>query len=166
MSSYRRNPIRRRYRRNPIGGKGDLRLTSLILPAVGIGAGALGAEIVMGYLPIPANFKTGVTRHLTKGVVGLAGGWALAKFVNRQLGELFAMGALTIAAHDAMRQMYTSVMPNAQLGGQGLYMRRMGYSNPGRQVRMNGAASDGFGGVGLYLRGKSSDGFANASAFG
>lgn len=176
-----RNPIRRRrrartmvaqrgrvrrFRRNPISG--NLNVLSLILPAIGIGVGAIGAEIVTAYLPIPANFKTGSVRHLTKGAVGIAGGWALSKFANRKVGELFALGAMTIAAHDFIKDSLVQFMPNLNMAGY-LPVNRgspgIGYTSPGRPVmaayvpRMAGAASDGYG---MYTRmaGAASDGYS------
>src|SRR5579872_181621 len=128
---------RRRYRRNPIGG---LRLMPMIGEAAWIGAGAVGTEIAMGYIPgIPASFKTGVTRHVTKGVVALVAGWALAKFVNRKAGESFALGGLTIAIHDALKQGLVTAVPSMQFGS---YLPRVrgtpgiGYVSPGAPIRM------------------------------
>ena len=57
---YRANPAPRRhyrrrrtmrFRRNPIGG--GLSFKTMLFPAVMIGAGAVGSELVMGYLPLP-----------------------------------------------------------------------------------------------------------------
>jgi hypothetical protein len=134
---FRANPVRRvhrrrvrHYRRNPThGAAGSIRLASLIMPAFSIGAGAIGSELAMGYLPIPANMKTGIMRHLTKGAISLAAGAALAQFVNRKVGEAFALGGLTIAFHDAMKDAIIQFMPTAQFGG-------MGYYSPGATVPM------------------------------
>lgn len=129
----RRRASRRSYRRNPIGGAGSLRITSLIMPAAGIAAGAIGVELAMGYLPIPANFKTGNIRYLTRGVLSLAGGWGIAKFGNRKLGEAFALGGLAIAMHDGAKALMIQFMPSLQFGA---YMRPggMGYYSAGQQV--------------------------------
>lgn len=132
---FRANPVRRHrrrrlhYRRNPTHAAGAIRIASLVMPAAAIGLGAIGSELAMGYLPIPANFKTGVMRHLTKGAVSLAAGAALAQFVNRKVGEAFALGGLTIAFHDAFKDAIIQFMPNAQFGG-------MGYYSPGATVPM------------------------------
>lgn len=161
-----RGRARRSFRRNPIGGMNIMALGS---SALWIGTGAVGAEVVMGVLPIPANFKTGVARHLTKGAVGLAGGMLLARFGNRKAGEMFALGALTIAVHDAIKDSITKYAPGLNLGyyspgarvdgflpatrghpGVAAYVPRMagassdGYNRMGQYVHMNGAASDGY----------------------
>lgn len=132
----RRRHRLRRYRRNPTHAAGHLRIASLIMPAAAIGLGAIGSELAMGYLPIPANFKTGIMRHLTKGAVSLAAGAALAQFVNRKVGESFALGGLTIAFHDAFKDAIIQFMPTAQFGG-------MGYYSPGSTVNMRRMNFDG-----------------------
>lgn len=127
FGSYRRNPIRarrrsvRRYRRNPIRARrltgGFNKLSQMVLPAVGIGAGAVGAEIVMGYLPLPPTLKTGVPRHLTKGAVGIVGGMLIGKVLRQpRLGKFFAAGAVAIAAHDAIKEVIVANMPSVPFG--------------------------------------------------
>lgn len=148
MSTYRRNPSRRRgYRRNPSArGLAGMTFTKLIVPAIGIGMGAVASEIAMGYLPLPANLKTGVLRHVTKAGIGMAGGYALYKFMGqKKLGEFFALGALVIAAHDATKELILKFSPGVKFGaayraadGYGMYMpaRGMGYYLPGQQASM------------------------------
>lgn len=149
-ASRRRSPVvfkvnpaarhrrRRSYKRNPIGG-GRFGITALVMPAVGIALGAIGSELAMGYLPIPANLKTGTMRHITKGAISLAAGYAIAKFGRQpKIGEAFALGGLVIAFHDAGKDLMLKFWPSAQFGA---YMRPgMGYYSPGAQVslpRMN-----------------------------
>ena len=135
-ASFRRNPVamrprsvkrrrsvtRARYRRNPAraargSGKGSIQIMPMILPSLMIGAGAVGAELAMGYLPLPAMFKTGMLRHITKAVVSVAGGWAIAKYANKNAGEAFAAGGIAISAHDLIKESLTQVMPGLQFGG-------------------------------------------------
>jgi hypothetical protein len=141
MRSYRRNPIRmsrrrRHYRRNPIGrgggGRGSINIMSMVMPAAMIGAGAVGTELLMGYMPfLPPVLTTGPQRYVTKGVIGALAGWAIAKFANRRAGEAFAMGALVIAAHDAIKAGLVSFAPKAKFGQ---YMNGMGYYSPGAMM--------------------------------
>lgn len=143
--AFARNPVVRRrrssvrrYRRNPsarrIGGAA-VNFGKMLLPAAGIGLGAVGSEIILGYLPIPASFKTGVMRHVTKGVVGVTAGLVIGKVLKqKRLGNYLALGAVVIAVHDAAKELiaarapgihmgqYTAV-PRSQFGG-------MGYVNP------------------------------------
>lgn len=145
-----RNPIRRRrrrsvavagrrYRRNPsarrMGGKGALKIGPLILPAVSVGLGAVGAEMLMGYLPLPAMLKTGQIRHVTKAGVGVAAGWLLSKYMSRRVGEAFALGSIAIAVHDAAKEAITGLLPGARFGeymptGMGLSRNWDGYGYP------------------------------------
>jgi len=157
-ATYRRNPIamrpnrmkrrravtRARYRRNPArvsraAGKGSIAIMPMILPSLMIGAGAVGAELVMGYLPLPAMFKTGAMRHITKAVVSVAGGWAIAKYANKKAGEAFAAGGIAISAHDMIKEGLTRVMPGLQFGGYN--WDKYGYNMPS----MNSYASPSLG---------------------
>ena len=141
LTSYRRNPVRalrrrRTYKRNPIGG---LSLKNFIIPAMGVGGGAVLAEIGMGYLPIPAGLKQGVARHVTKGVVGIAGGMIVSKvFKMKRLGNAIALGAVVIATHDAIKEAIAQRMPSIQMGMYRAPIRSsfagMGYANPGQVI--------------------------------
>lgn len=118
---------RRVFRRNPSGGGMIGQFSKMVIPAAGIGAGAVGSELIMGYIPFPASFKSGVARHITKGGVGLAAGWTLAKvFKQRKLGTYFALGAVAIATHDAIKEFIASRIPALPTSGFG----GMGYINP------------------------------------
>jgi hypothetical protein len=146
---YRRNPVARRshrrrsFRRNPTSGLSMGSLGQLIVPAAGVGLGAIGAEVIMGYLPIPANLKTGVAREVTKGLVGIAAGWAIGKVLRQQrLGRFIQFGAVVIAVHDAAKAFLASRLTNVPgLNGMG-YMRTipgingMGFVNPGSTIRL------------------------------
>jgi hypothetical protein len=133
---YRRNPSRRRarssvrrrrvYRRNPSGLGGVGKLSSLLMPAVFIGLGAVGTEIVGNYLPIPIAWKTGPMRHVVKAGVGVAVGLLIAKvFKQKRLGYYFAAGAVAIATHDLVKTWLASNSP----------IKGLGYTNPAAVAR-------------------------------
>lgn len=147
---YARNPIRRRrttvrrYRRNPsarrVGGAA-VNFGKMLLPAAGIGLGAVGAEILMGYLPIPASFKTGVMRHVTKGVVGVTAGMLIGKVLRqKRLGNYIALGSVVIAVHDAAKEFIAARMPAITMGQYrgpiGSSFGGMGYINPAQTGRL------------------------------
>lgn len=154
-AAFARNPVRRRrrhtvrrsYRRNPSArrmGGGAINVGKMLFPAVGIGLGAVGTELLMGWLPIPPNFKVGVMRHVTKGVIGVAAGMLLGKVLKmKRLGNFFALGAVAIATHDAVKEMIASRMPSLQMGQ---YTRgfgspvagghRLGYMSPAGVTRL------------------------------
>ncbi len=94
-----------RYRRpNPIGF-----LTNAVVPAaVGVG-GALALDVVLGVLPLPAQFKTGPMAPLVKvaGAVGI--GMLASKMVNRRVGEQVAVGAITIQLYNFAKGMLIKV---------------------------------------------------------
>ena len=94
---------RRTYRRNPIGGSS---LTEQIKGSA-IGAlGAVGVDLLMSKLPIPASMKTGAMLHLTQGAVSLGLGMAVSKLGrNKKLGMQLAEGGLTIALYAATKSM-------------------------------------------------------------
>lgn len=140
--SYAANPIRRRrFRRNPIGGgRGKIGVGSLIGPAAMAGIGGVMADLLLGYAPIPASFKTGNLRYVAKAGLSVAAGYVIAKFGSRKLGEMVALGGLAISIHDAVRDQIVKFAPSAQFGE---YMPRdgIGYYNAGQTV----------GGMGEYL---------------
>lgn len=151
---------RRSFKRNPSGRSlvGVMGLGKMILPAMGVGGGAVGSEILMGYLPIPAAWKTGVMRHVTKGAVGIAAGWGLAHFLKqKKLGFYVMAGAVVIATHDAIKEFIAAKMPSLETAAFGQYITPlpsqfggMGYVNPARTVRMGqyqGPIPSQFGGV-------------------
>lgn len=153
VSAMRRNPVRRRrratriarrsYRRNPIrlGGKGGINIASMIMPGILVGAGAVGAEMLMGYLPLPPMLTTGPARYITKGVISVAAGALIAKFINKKAGEAFATGGIAIAAHDAIKASITNFMPGAKFGQYmgGYNWDKYGYNTPSLDSFPNGA---------------------------
>jgi hypothetical protein len=134
-------PARRRYRRNP-SGRG-LGFGKMLIPAVGVAGGAVGSELLMGYLPIPAAWKSGVMRHVTKGAIGVAAGYALSKFLKqKKAGFYVAAGALVIAVHDAAKEFIANTLPALPQGGFGQYVMPpgsqfagMGYVSPAAVAR-------------------------------
>lgn len=140
-TTKRRASTKRRFRRNPSGRKMLGGLGQLLMPAAGVGAGAVISEMFMGYLPIPQAWKSGVMRQVTKGAVGLALGYAIMKFLKqRKLGLYVMAGAVAIAVHDGIKEVITARLPGpAGRGAFGQYVtplpsqfggRGMGYVNP------------------------------------
>lgn len=135
---YRRNPTRRarsrgrtrRYRRNPIGGISVGRLSNLMLPAIGIGVGALAVEVIVQYMPIPIEWKAGPMRYVVTAATGVAIGLVIAKvFKQKRLGYFFAAGGVAISAHNFAK---------AWLNQQAPAIRGLGFTNPGSVARMGG----------------------------
>lgn len=138
---------RRSYRRNPSARKMFGGIGQLLIPAAGVGGGAVLAEFFMGYLPIPADFKSGIKRQITKGVVGLAAGWIISNVLKqKKLGFYVMAGAVVIAVHDGIKEILVARVPDfTGKGAFGQYVAPpkhqfagggMGYINPARTARL------------------------------
>lgn len=91
-------------------------LNNLIIPAATAGAGAVGLDILWGFVPIPVELKTGAMRHVVKGLGAIMLGMAVGAVVDRRMGDTMALGALTVTMHDAMRELVANNMPGVPLG--------------------------------------------------
>lgn len=155
--SRKRSRIRVRARRNPSGLRG---ITSSVVPTIKDGAiGAVGGLLNdlaygfgKGYLPIV--MQSGMGRHATKillaVVVGVAG-----NVVLRGKGKALAVGAATVAIHEALKEQLAVMVPSLPLGAMDEQPGMLGYS-AGEVV--NGYDSDtigeymGDGMMGEYLQ--------------
>lgn len=168
----RRNPIalanpRRRKRRyhNPrvaaLGAFKPRAILNTLIPA-GVGAlGAIGLDVAMSYIPLPAQFQTGMWRNLARivGAVGL--GVVAGMVVGRQKGQQVALGALTVASYTIIRDVVKDKFPQLNLSGAESYDYsdlRIGYINPAAMVTGNGVGAYMSSplpqsGVGAYMRG-------------
>lgn len=122
---------RRRYRRNPVGGK---IFDQVANAAVGAG-GALAVDIAMANLPLPAQLTASpAMRSATQGGVSIAIGMITAKFLKKaKLGRQIAEGGLTVALHGTLKGL---VGPSVGLSGYndsllGYNDSLLGYSNYG-----------------------------------
>lgn len=131
-TTARRNPTRRRrsvarraaparrrrrsVRRNPkLSFKSVTR--DALIPA-GVGAiGALGLDIVMGAVPIPAQFKTGPLGSAVKIVGAIVLGKLAGKMLGSKRGEQATVGAVTILAYGAVKNMLSTYAPGLPLSG-------------------------------------------------
>lgn len=96
---------RRSYRRNPLPKIGNV-MTTFTGGAIGA-AGAIGVDFVMGKLPLPAQLQTGPLNAITKGLVGIGVGMAIAKVgKNKRIGEQVAQGAVTVALYEAGKKAF------------------------------------------------------------
>jgi hypothetical protein len=143
----RRNPVmplanvrrRRRYstvsrkrRRNPIGGRFSLRgfTNNTLMPSAIGAAGALGLDVLMGLLPLPAAIKTGPMRPLTRiaGAVGI--GMLAGMITNRRLGEQVAAGAVTVVMYDTLKSFVRQAVPTLPMAGLSEDYPSMEYVSP------------------------------------
>lgn len=97
--------LRKRFRRNPIGGGANSAIEQFKTGAIGA-AGALAVDVVMQKLPLPDNLKTGQLAPVVKGLVGIGVGMLVAKFgKNRDLGKKLAQGAVTVSLYGAGKEL-------------------------------------------------------------
>lgn len=131
------NPRRRSYRkrrRNPLGKMklGNI-LQDAVLPAATAAGGALALDIILGLLPIPETMKSGPMRHLVKGAGAIGMGMIAGMVVDSKTAKLFTTGALTVAMHDAGKELVGRFMPTLALGAYEIddELDMLGYAGPG-----------------------------------
>ena len=106
----------RRYRRNPIKfSPGQFMQQTLMPSAIGAG-GALGLDILMGFLPLPAAMKTGPMRPVIKLVGAVGIGMLAGMLTNRKTAEQITAGAVTVVLYDTLKGFVQKAMPNIPLG--------------------------------------------------
>jgi|SRR6187549_2469067 len=107
----------RSYRRNPrLSGRGIVgQVTGALVPAAIAGAGALGVDVLLGYLPLPDRFKTGALRHVTRAAGAIALGIGAGFVLKKQTADQIMAGGLTVAAYGAMRDAVSKFAPSVPL---------------------------------------------------
>ena len=152
--SVSRKRITRRRRRNPIKMNMRSMLNNMIMPSVTAAGGAIGIDVLMGFLPLPDTLKSGPMRHLVKGAVAIGAGMLAQNFVKPKTAELFVTGALTVTMYGAGRELLTRFAPGiaakAGLSGLGYYddedLMGLGYSGAG----YTGLDTEDMQGLGYY----------------
>lgn len=134
--TYMSNPRRRKkYRSNPIGGFRPMSFVNqTLMPAAIGGAGALGLDILLGALPLPAMLKTPAMRPIVR-IAGAVGIGILAGMVtNKRLGEQVGAGALTVVLYDTIKGFAKTTFPTLNLGDIDSDYPQMEYLSPAPQV--------------------------------
>jgi len=139
----------RQYRRNPdkFSLKGFFK-QSLMPSAIGAG-GALGLDLVLGYLPIPDTMKTGAMRPIVRiaGAVGI--GMLAGMIAGKRTGEQVGAGALTVVLYDTLKGYAKTAMPTLPLSGVGDDYPSLEYVSPAINAGPMGEYVDD--GMGLYV---------------
>lgn len=124
------NPRRRHRARRHNPGFSVRGIVNQLIPAAIGGAGAVGLNVALAFLPVPETLKTGPLAIATKigGAIGL--GWLAGMAIGRENGRLVTLGALTVVAYDVIRQFAAQAMPT--LPGLADYedMRLSAYQRP------------------------------------
>lgn len=156
------NPIRarrsRRYRPNPMRVGNIASFTKhTLMPSVVGAAGALGVDVILGFLPIPVQFKTGPMRAIVKiaGAVGI--GMVAANFMKRETAHQIAAGAITVTLYDVMKMYLRDAMPTLPLSEADVLFEEypnLSYAGAGQTVEgmdqyVSGMSTED--GVGMYV---------------
>ena len=116
----------------------------------GTGAvGALGLDVIQGYLPIPENLKQGLVGTGVKALLAIGMG-VLAqnvRIVRPATAAKMANGALTVVLHDELRKLVGNFAPGIPLGAY-IGDDGLGYYGSGYPA---GVMGEGYGGMGTYL---------------
>lgn len=146
----RRSPVRRRARRrNPAPRLTAASIQKQLMDA-GTGAvGAVGLDVVQGYLPIPANLKVGIVGTGVKVLLAIGMGMVAQQFklVRGPTAAKMANGALTVVLHDELKKLVVQFAPGVQMG-EYLGADELGYYGSGYPA---GVMDEGYGGMGVFL---------------
>ncbi len=144
-------------RRNPIRKKGIAGIIQeTLMPSAVAAGGALGLDVMMAYLPVPENLKTGPMRHVASGVGAIGMGMLASMFLKAKTAELITTGAMTVVMHNAGKEAIQKFAPDIQLASAEDEYEDLSYVSPGMPVGeyLNEYVSDD-NGMNAYLNGLS-----------
>jgi hypothetical protein len=153
---YMSNPHKRhkRYRRNPsIGGFRPMAfMKDTLMPSAVGAAGALGLDMLLGFVPLPAMLKTPAMRPIVR-IAGAVGIGIIAGMVtNKRIGEQVGAGALTVVLYDTLKGFVTAQFPTLTLGDLPNQYPTMEYLSPAPQVEdLSAYVSSDYSPVGEYV---------------
>ena len=148
----RRATVKRRRRVSRRIGNPSLNMRSIQnqLMEAGTGAvGALGLDVIQGYLPIPANLKAGLVGTGVKALLAIGMGVVASKvkIVRGATANKMVNGALTVVLHDELKKQVSNFAPGIQMG-EYIGDDGMGYYGSGHPA---GVMGEEYGGMGSYL---------------
>lgn len=117
------NPRRRtrrasRRRSNPAPRLTARSVQSNVMAALPGAFGALGLDVMLGYIPLPAVLKTGFAAYITKavGAIGLGMVANMSGMVRGATAAKMTEGALTVMFHGMLRQGMAQFAPAVPMG--------------------------------------------------
>jgi len=145
---YKRNPVhvpkhsskRRKYRRNPSRGLGKFSVQGFakntLMPSAIGAAGALGLDVLIGFLPLPPNLKTGPMRSVVRIAGAVALGIVAGMVVKKETAANIAAGAVTVTLYDVLKGAVQTAMPTLQLGETDIFTEypSLAYASAGETV--------------------------------
>jgi hypothetical protein len=135
---------RRRARRSNPSMPGFVRdaMNALVPSAIG-GAGALGVDVAMAVLPLPAMFTTGPAKPVARIAAAVAVGALAGMAVNRRVGSQVMAGGITVVMYDTIKAFAARVL-GGKVPGVGVYdVPGIGVYDLGHQMAPMLPAPDG-----------------------
>lgn len=155
----------RRRRRNPRFSLAPSSLMNFVAPAAIGGTGALLLDIGLAAIPLPEQFKSGPLNTLAKVGGAMLLGYGVGK-VKSGWGKPVTLGALTVIAYGAIRELATRFAP--QLPGLSDFPDyQVGYIDPAPQLQGSSAMgaymqpAGGTVGMGAYMEPSQMSGYAD-----
>lgn len=122
------------YRRNPRGGFLSVVTDGAVPAAIGA-SGALAADFMLSFVPLPERVKAGAMRHVSRAAAAVLLGGVASYFVKPAMALQIGTGALTVALHGAFRDVLTRMLPAAMSARLGDYdemdLAALGYYSSG-----------------------------------
>ena len=130
----------RKYRRNPARGLGKFSVQGFakntLMPSAIGAAGALGLDVLIGFLPLPPNLKTGPMRSVVRIAGAVALGIVAGMVVKKETAANIAAGAVTVTLYDVLKGAVQTAMPTLQLGENDIFTEypSLAYAGAGETV--------------------------------
>lgn len=177
----RRNPVAnpRRRRRKTVAKRRSTRrrrnprmtarsVQNQVMDGLQGAMGALALDVTLGYLPLPANLKSGLLGTGVKALLAIGIGvvGSNLKVIKASTAKVWSNGALTVVLHDELKKQVQAFLPVIQMG-EYLDSNSLGYYgsgyNPG-PVYLPELSSDDLGmdqsGFGEYMGAEYIDDFS------
>lgn len=116
-SHNRLRRTRRHRSHNPFSSRG---LVSAVMPAAIGAAGAIGLDVLMAYLPLPATLQTGWMNTLTRAAGAIGLGLVAGKVMGKSIGHEVAAGGLIVVAYSALKATLAPTLGTSIKGLSGL----------------------------------------------
>ena len=130
----------RKNSRNPSRGLGKFSVQGFakntLMPSAIGAAGALGLDVLIGFLPLPPNLKTGPMRSVVRIAGAVALGIVAGMVVKKETAANIAAGAVTVTLYDVLKGAVQTAMPNLQLGETDIFTEypSLAYAGAGETV--------------------------------
>lgn len=92
-------------------------LDNQVIPALVGGGGAVLNDLVVNFIPmIPAEWRTGWMRHITKAAGALAISFLGNMFLDKRTADQLGAGAMTVVGYNVVRDLAAQFAPTIPLG--------------------------------------------------